>query len=96
MIASDFSFHKRGVSRGMVSTAVVLVSRVGNHVVLRIHILVLKVGPPHFSAIPMYYFLYQYVVTLHFVSSAAFRCKACSFPEYLTPKASTTKVKFIG
>ena len=45
MIGSDFYFHKRVVSRGMVSPAVVLVSRVGKHVVLRVHILEFKVGP---------------------------------------------------
>ena len=45
MIASDYYFHKRFVSRGMVSPAVVLVSRVVSNVMLLIHILVQKVGP---------------------------------------------------
>ena len=44
----------------------------------------------------MYSFSSQYLVTLYFVFSAAFRCKACSFPDYLTSKSSTTNVKFIG
>ena len=45
LIASDCSYHKRVVARGIVSPAVVLVSCVGKHVVLRVHILSLKVGP---------------------------------------------------
>ena len=36
------------------------------------------------------------VVNLYLSSSDYFRCKACSFPEYFTPKSSTTKVNFIG
>ena len=43
MTASDYSLHKRVVSRGMVSPVVVLVSHVGKHVVLSVHILALKV-----------------------------------------------------
>ena len=43
----------------------------------------------------MYNFPSHYVVTLYF-SSSAFRCKVCSFPNYLTTKSSTTKVNFIG
>ena len=43
MIASDCSFHKRVVFRGMVSPAVTYISRAGKHVVMRIHILALKV-----------------------------------------------------
>ena len=50
----------------------------------------------HFSAIPMCNFNYQSMVTLYLSSSAAFRCKACYFFEYFTPKVSTTKVKLIG
>ena len=45
MIAYDCSLRKRVVSRVMVSPAVFLVYRVGKHVVLRVHILVLEVGP---------------------------------------------------
>ena len=44
MIASDCYFHQRVVSRGMVIPTVVLVSCVGKHVVLYVHILALKVG----------------------------------------------------
>ena len=45
MIASDCFFRMWVVSRGMVSPGVVLVYRFGSNVVLRVHILVLKVGP---------------------------------------------------
>ena len=45
MIAYDCSFRKLVVSRGMVSPAEELVSRYGKHVVLRVHIMVFKVGP---------------------------------------------------
>ena len=45
LIAYDYSFHKRVVYRGIVSPAVVLVSPVVNHLVLRVHILTLKSGP---------------------------------------------------
>ena len=44
LIASYFSFHKRVVSRVMVSPGVVYASRVGKYVVLCVHILALKVG----------------------------------------------------
>ena len=44
----------------------------------------------------MYKFPYHSLVTSYLVSSAYFRCKACSFPKHFTPKSSTNKVKFIG
>ena len=44
----------------------------------------------------MYIFPSQFVVTLYLSSSAAFRCNACSFTKYFTPKSSTNKVKLIG
>ena len=98
--ASDCYFHKRVVSRGMVSPAVVSVSFVGKNVVLRIHILSLEVGPFIFhsptillsrctTSLPS-----LFLPCIFFI--AAFSCKAWYFPEYLTPKSSTTKVKFIG
>ena len=45
LIAYDCYFQKRVVFRGIVSPAVVLVSSIGKHVVLRVHILALKVEP---------------------------------------------------
>ena len=45
LIVSDCSFRKRVVPRGILSPVVVLVFCVGNYVVLRVHILTLKVGP---------------------------------------------------
>ena len=45
LIASDFSFHKQVLSRGMVIPTVVLVLHVVKHVVLRVHILALNVEP---------------------------------------------------
>ena len=48
MISSDCFTHIWVLSRGMVSPAVVLVSPVGKNVVLRVHILALKVGPFRF------------------------------------------------
>ena len=44
LIAYYCSFNKRVVSRGMVIPEVFLVSRVGNHVMLCVYILALKVG----------------------------------------------------
>ena len=63
---------------------------------LGIEIWTIPFSQSHFSDIPMYNFPYQSVVTLYIYLSAAFRCKACYFPEYSRPKSSTTKVKFIG
>ena len=100
MIASDCSLHILVVYRGMVSPAVFLVSHVGKHVVLRLHILALKVGPFIFLSPTLV--ISQCTTSLPSMwlpcifSSAAFRCKSRYFPEYLKPKQSTTKVKFNG
>ena len=51
LIASDFYFHKRVLSRGMMSPALVLVSCVGKHAVLRVDVLALKVGPLIFHSV---------------------------------------------
>ena len=45
MISSYCSFHKRVVYWGTMSPVVVLVSRVGKHLVLHVHILALIFGP---------------------------------------------------
>ena len=100
LISSDRLSHRLVVSRGMVSPAVVLISRVGRNVVLRVHIPALKFGLFLFhsptSVLSSCTNFLPIVVNLYFLSSAALRCNACSFPEYFTPKSSTTKVNFIG
>ena len=84
----------------MVSPAFIYVSRVGKHVVLCVHILALKVGPLLFHSTTLVlsqcttYLPSMWLPCIFF--SASFRCNACSFTEFFTPKSSTTKVKFIG
>ena len=87
------------MSRGMVIPAVVYFSCVGNHVVLRVHNLTLKVGLFLFHSPTLV--LSKFITSLSslwltcFFFSPTFRCKAFSFPEYFTQKSSTIKVKFI-
>ena len=57
---------------------------------------ILPLSWSHFSDIPMYNFPSQSVVNLYLYSSAAFRCRSCSFTGYVNPRLSTTKVKLIG
>ena len=84
----------------MVSPAVVLIYRVGKHLVMRIHILALKFGPFLFHSPALVLsqcatFLPSMWLPCIFFS-AVLSCKASSFPKYLTPKLSNSKVKFIG
>ena len=81
------------------SPAVVLISRVRKNVVLWVNILALKVGPFLFHSTTLVLsqctnFL-PGLWLLCIFSSTDYRCTACSFSEYFTPKSSTTKVNLL-